>query len=278
MKNKKSILIVISNFGDEQIEYLKKVIDNFNGFKKYKTEIIIHSNIKLEKYGISEKVKIFESTNPFSLIDIPFKFKITNKWSKNFYSFHFIPITCRQTIYEMKNDYDYFIFTENDHLWEEFHVDNHIMYEEILPNDKISGLIQFETDGDQYYYPGYHKKFEWDFDSIEVYANKVFAHFTNVHQGSFLISKSQLSRICDKYDFTNYFFKKTIYSTKCMVNTDIYENEIYKKLICISDFKSNLIHHLPNLYIKGEKGRKKLRSDSERMEKSIEKILALSRK
>jgi hypothetical protein len=46
-----------------------------------------------------------------------------------------------------------------------------------------------------------------------------------------------------------------------------------KKLICISDFEDNLIHHLPNLYIEGKGGRQKLRSDSMRMDDAIKRML-----
>jgi GR25 family glycosyltransferase involved in LPS biosynthesis len=47
-----------------------------------------------------------------------------------------------------------------------------------------------------------------------------------------------------------------------------------KKLICISEFKENIIHHLPNLYIDGLKGRNKNQSsDDNRMKSSIIKLL-----
>jgi hypothetical protein len=44
-------------------------------------------------------------------------------------------------------------------------------------------------------------------------------------------------------------------------------------MICISDFEDNLIHHLPNLYIDGLKGRNKFRSDQTRMTKALSKLL-----
>ena len=46
-----------------------------------------------------------------------------------------------------------------------------------------------------------------------------------------------------------------------------------KKLICISEFEDNLIHHLPNLYIEGLKGRNKLMSDSARMNSALNQLL-----
>ena len=63
-----------------------------------------------------------------------------------------------------------------------------------------------------------------------------------------------------------------IYSLKCKVNTDIYQYAGLKKLICISEFEMNLIHHLPNLYIKGEKGRQMLWSSDDRMNTAIRKL------
>ena len=66
---------------------------------------------------------------------------------------------------------------------------------------------------------------------------------------------------------------KEEYSVKCKVNTDIYQYAGMKKLICISEFEDNLIHHLPNLYIEGMEGRRKLRSDSEKMENAVRELL-----
>ena len=50
------------------------------------------------------------------------------------------------------------------------------------------------------------------------------------------------------YDFTQ-FFGQSHYSVKCKVNTDIYQFCGMKKVICVSEFDKNLIHHLPDRYI-----------------------------
>ena len=44
-----------------------------------------------------------------------------------------------------------------------------------------------------------------------------------------------------KFDFTGYFGDDS-YSTKCKVNTDIYEYCGMKKIICISEFEDNIIN------------------------------------
>ena len=46
-----------------------------------------------------------------------------------------------------------------------------------------------------------------------------------------------------------------------------------KKINCISDFEKNLIHHLPNIYIEGLKGRNKFDTDEIRMKKALDKLM-----
>lgn len=274
---KLKVLAVLVNYGDEQIAYLEQVVAQLKSFQKYNVTVIVNSNIDLN-------IESIDQVNVFTLDD-----------------YQLLPLTCRKTIWENKDLYDLFIYGENDHLFLEKHLDNHIHYSKILPKNRIAGLIQIEKDKTEIYYPGYHSgkgyHFEWDFNSVEEYQGKKFAHFTNLHQATFILTKEQLLRIGKKIDFNalvdesdkkhvifinkvykkifgkKLFEKELSYSQKCKVNTDVYKFAGFKKLICISDFEENLIHHLPNLYIEGLEGRKKMRSDSERMNQAIQKLL-----
>ena len=243
----KSLLVVLVNYGDEQISYLKQVVSEFQSFKKYDVDIFVHTNIELGIQGVKE---ILISMDDYELL----------------------PLTCRTTIADKAHKYDYIIFSENDHLWKESHLDKYIEYEQVLPSDKISGLIQYEENEQGKWYPALHAHYDWDFDSVEIYGGKKFAHFTNVHQASFLISKQKLLDIMHLYDITQFITEKNRYSYKCRVNTEIYENCFLKKLICISEFDENLIHHLPNIYINGDAGRKKLGCDDKTMREKLEKM------
>ncbi len=271
-QNKMHILAVLVNYGDEQISYLKAVVTKLKSFKKYNVHVLVNSNIPLSIEGI-DTVKVIELED-----------------------YQLLPLTCRKTIWEHRRNYDLFIYGENDHLFLETHIDKHLEYENILPSNMISGLIQYEKSGDEFYFPGYHEPFEWDFNSVRSYGGKKFAHFKNVHQASFILTKNQLDKIGRKINFCElvddreswlktkwknaqikFFDRKFIpihcYSRKCKVNTDVFKYGGYKKMICISEFKDNLIHHLPNLYIYGEKGRRKLRSDDNTMMACINKLL-----
>ena len=274
MSKKKNLLVVIVNYGYDQIPYLNDMIVALRGFKKYNVKIVVNSNIHLDNPDI-DKLNLFEKLEGFGFQDIFFKLKISKKWSGRLYDFNFLPMTCRKSIMDEIDEHDYFIYSENDHLWLEHHVDKFIEYEKILPENRIAGLIQYEFNESGRYYPGFHSYFDWDYNSIEIYDEKVFAHFNNVHQACFLISKKQLKKICGMHDFTNFMSIKNKYSIKCKVNTDIYEDCGFKKLICVSDFEENIIHHIPNLYIDGSGSRKNLKSSTEeRMKSAVQKILS----
>jgi hypothetical protein len=270
-KNMKTILAVLVNYGLEQVSYLEQVVAGLKSFEKYKVTIIINSNVPLNIPNV-DKVNIL-TLNDYQLL----------------------PLTCRKVLWENRDDFDVFIYGENDHLFLEKHVDNHLEYSKIIPKNRISGLIQYEEDNNkEMFYPAYHCDFEWDFNSVEVYNGKKFAHFNNLHQATFILTKYQLLKVGKKINFEELMTKKSFlyklerkiktilkltvekedkYSVKCKVNTDVFEFGGMKKLICITDFEDNLIHHLPNLYIDGNKGRNKFRSDSARMNRSLKKML-----
>lgn len=270
MINKIKVLAVLVNYSSEQLQYLEQIVKELKSFKKYDVTVIVNSNIDLNIIGI-DKVNVFSLDN-----------------------YQLLPLTCRKIIWENREQFNLFLYGENDHLFLEKHLEKHIEYSNFLPKNRIPGLMQYEEKDNEYYFPAYHGDYDWDVKSVEVYGNKKFAHFSNLHQATFILTKEQLVRSGKKMNFLQLVNKKTFfsvvnrkirkklglkleredrYSVKCKVNTDIYQYGGMKKVICISEFEDNLIHHLPNLYIEGDKGRNKLRSDAKRMKDSINNLL-----
>lgn len=256
-RNRLKILVVLVNYGEEQLQYLQQVVSELKSFKKYNVSVIVNSNIPLNIEGI-------DLVNVIELED-----------------YQLLPLTCKQVIWDHKDNFDIFLFGENDHLFKEHHVDKYLEYTSILPKNRIAGLIQYEENETGRYYPAYHAHYDWDYDSVEEYGGRKFAHFTNIHQATFIITKEQLHKIGEHYDFTQ-FFGQSHYSVKCKVNTDIYQFCGMKKMICISEFENNLIHHLPNAYIDGTDGyvhndgtigkRAKQRAEEQRMINALNKL------
>lgn len=243
------ILAVLVNYGNQQLDYLQKVVSELKSFNKYDVTVRVNSNIELDNIQGIDHVEVVRLNN-----------------------YQMLPMTCRNVIWHYRKDFDIFLFGENDHLFKEVHIDNHIKYTNLLPDDRISGLIQYEQDDKGKFYPAYHANYDWDFESVEEYDGLKFAHFNNLHQATFILTKEQLLKIGEIYDFTK-FFGESHYSMKCKTNTDIFQFCRMKKLICISEFENNLIHHLPDIYIKGERGRNSLGSSEFKMYNSLKRLL-----
>ena len=96
------LLAVLVNFGDEQLNYLEEVVKELKSFKRYQVTVIVQSNIPLDIEGID-------------LVNVV---KLNN--------YQLLPLTCRAEIWKRKDDFDVFIYGENDHLFLESHVDKHI--------------------------------------------------------------------------------------------------------------------------------------------------------
>ena len=242
------ILISLVNFGETQLQHLKKVIDCYKSYEKYEVKIIVSSNIPVD--CDADEVRIY------TVQDFP-----SHHWDN-------LPCTCKIPIHEHKDDFDIFIFSENDHLILEKHIDNHLRYTDILPDNRISGLIQFEQDvNGNYFYPGYHWRYDWDYNSIEEHGGLKFAHFTNTHQASYVVTQAQLRAFEGNSNYFSHIYHSP--PSKPRVNVDLYTNPIWKKLICISEFNDNLVRHLPDNYIR----RISMRSDDLRMQEALNKLL-----
>lgn len=267
---KLKILAVLVNYGEEQKKYLEQMVASLKSFKKYEATVIVHSDIALKIPEIDE-TKIFKLEN-----------------------YRYLPATCRQTIWDGRSEYDLFFYSENDLLIKEFHFDRFLTYTNILPKNRIAGLIRYEKEMCEKYYPDYHADFDWNYKSVEKYSGKIFAHFTNLHQASFILTNQQLADIGKRFDFTSlvkdkipvsYKIKRKvrhwlglktkkyyIYDAMCKVCTDLYKYGGMKKVICISEFEDNLIHHMSDVYVNGNKGRIMLRSDEKRMFEALKKM------
>lgn len=245
-----NILACIVNFGDSQISYLNRLIDELKSFKNHKVSIVVNTNIPTLNPKIDKENIIY--------LD----------------NYQLLPMTCRKTILENIDRYDLYLYTENDHLFREHHFDKFIEYNELLPDDRISGLIQYEEDNSgNKFYPAYHKNYGWDLSTVERHGSHIFAHFTNLHQASFIITNQQLNRISSNHNFSE-SFGPSKYSIKCKTNTDIYQFCGMKKVICIDEFNQNIVHHMPNFYINGSNRRLKLGKGSGEMDGEIKKCLS----
>jgi len=123
-KKIKKVLVTITNFSDKQLEYLNRQINELKKINKnkYLIDIFVHSNIPIERDDVTT---ILHKEPP------------VNGWN-------WLPWENRKTIYLNKENYDLFLYTENDHLYTEKHLDSFLEITKVLPENLIAGFIQFE--------------------------------------------------------------------------------------------------------------------------------------
>jgi FkbM family methyltransferase len=226
------LLVAIPNYGTDNIEYLQQVVNELCSFKEYEVSIVIHSSVPMVFGHEQVTVQYHEAPPDGDWINLAWE--------------------CRKTIYENRDAYDLFLYNENDQLVTERNIDAFLRVSEVLPEDKIAGFIRYEDHEGQRFYPDFHRKFVWDSSSVFHVGEYAFAHFTNLHQGSFLVTRKQLDRaieIAGENAFYNMRGRvwSSPYDSLARVSTDLYDTG-FEKVIPVSHFDDFLIHHLPDKY------------------------------
>ena len=219
------LLVSIANYGNSQLSYLQQVVREFQSYSPaFSVDIIVHSNIELPIEGITVKI------------------------IKNLPDWWELPFIARKVIYDKRNDYDLFIFNENDHLITQSNVEAFLDLSKSVPSEFIIGFFQYECGNGTRYFPAYHGLFRWQKTSAILFGSAVFARFTNHHQASFLVTRQQLLKAVKNIDFfkENKFSR---YKRADRVGADMYYLAGFTKLICLSRFSDILIHHLPDKYL-----------------------------
>lgn len=163
------IKVAIANYGESQLDCLKKVIEEFKSYKKYEVDITVYTTIPLE-----EKHKLYPESIGTNL-----------------------PYVCRKDMADSIDDYDLFLYDENDMLITEDNIDAFLEHQETLLEDQVSGFIRYElNDGN---------KILVDMNPYwgKLVTNRDGKDFSivNVHQGSWLLTRAQLKRCIDSQKF-----------------------------------------------------------------------------
>ncbi len=230
------ILVAIANHGVKNQSYLKKLISTYETFHD-DVDIFVLSDIDKD-LGPEIKVKVgAPSENPWSL---PFAYKALFD--------------------ERQDDYDLFIYSEDDTLITQVHVDAFLEVDAHLPSNKIAGFWRHEIARDgAWHYSTAHGSYHWDPKSIFMAGGEVFAHYTNEHAAAFILTRDKLKAcigtglfLCPPYEGR--------YDMLCTAATDPYTIGGLKKVICISRLEQFSLHHLPDKYI-GKIGLPKVEMD-----------------
>ncbi len=189
-------------------------------------DIVVLSNIPKE-FGPGIEVKIgLPSKHPWSL-----------------------PFGHKKLFVERLEDYDLFIYSEDDMLITWKNIEFYLQLTKVLPQDQISGFLQYELDSaGKKWYPAFRGPYHWLPKSVSKVDRFTFAEFSNHHTACYLLTRDQLRRAINSEGYLVDPHQGR-YDLLCSAATDPYTQCGFRKVICISDLTDVLIHHLPNKYV-----------------------------
>jgi 2-polyprenyl-3-methyl-5-hydroxy-6-metoxy-1,4-benzoquinol methylase len=218
------LLVAIASYGGTGDKYLARLIDEYRSMS-FDTHIVVLSNVqKSLPHGVELRIGL-PTRNPWSL-----------------------PWAHKKVLAERVNDYDLFIYSEDDTLITQRNIEAFLSVSEELTAAEIPGFMRYENgpNGARNYI-NLHGHYHWDSDSVCRRGPYTLAFLTNEHSACYLLTRKQLQRALDSgcYLVPPHQGK---YDLACTASTDPYTACGFRKLICISHLEDFLVHHLPDKY------------------------------
>lgn len=242
------ILTAIANYGIKNKDYLNTLLREYRSMQ-HDVDIIVLSDIPKE---LGDGIEV--------AVGLPAK----NPWS--------LPFGHKKIFAERANNYDLFIYTEDDILITEKNIRAFLEATQILPKNEIAGFMRYEAASSSQgstdrWFPDVHGHFHWIPDSVKSREGHSFASFTNEHSACYMLTKEQLKKAIDSGGFVVGPHEGQ-YDLLCTAATDPYTQCGFTKVICISRLDDFLVHHLSNKHV----GKVGLRSDD--FQKQVEMLLS----
>lgn len=243
------ILVAIASYGTANDHYLARLISEYRSMP-FEIDIVVLSNIdKTVAGGVDLRTVDLRGQDPWSL-----------------------PFAHRTLLADKVDEYDLFIYSEDDILITERNIRAFLRVQTWLRDGEIAGFFRFERGRDgQINYPDVHAHFHWDTGSVRRREQYTLAYFTNEHSGCYLLTQDQLRRAIDSKGFLvsphhgRYAYPET-------AATDPYTQCRLQKLLCISQLDDFLVHHLSNKYVESDFG-----VDEQELRRQVSFLLDIAR-
>ncbi len=239
------ILVAIANYGTKNMGHLNTLIQEYRSMP-HDVDIVVLSNVPKNLGPDIEVIAGLPTKDPWSL-----------------------PFGHKTLFAERADDYDLFIYSEDDTLITEQNIRAFLDVTNVLPKREIAGFMRYEVDSSgQKYYSTVHSHFHWVPDSITSIGSYKFARFTNDHSACYLLTQEQLKKAIDSGGYLVGPHQGR-YDLLCTAATDPYTQCGFAKVICISHVQDFMTHHLPNIYIG------KLGLESSEFHRQIDALLSM---
>jgi len=219
------VFVAITSYGTKNLPYLERVLEELRRMK-FTTHITVLSEAPKDLGPDIEVAVRRPGRNPRTL---PF----AHKW----------------IFAERLEQYDVFVYLEDDTLFRERNLRAFLEVTPHLPPDTIAGFLRYEIDRQgRKYCSSVHSHYFWDLNSPATYGGETFARFTNEHAACYVLTREQLRRAIAS---GGYLVRPHwgAYEILESAATDPYTQCGFTKVICLSRLDDFLLHHLPNCYI-----------------------------
>ena len=216
------VLMAIASHGRKNEPFLTRVIAEYRSMP-YPVDIVV----------LSDTAK-----NPGQNVEVRVGLPDRNPWS--------LPFGHKRLFAERVDDYDLFIYSEDDILITQRNVEAFLTASKTLPEDMIAGFVHAETDDDGgLYFDPVHSHFHWDPASVRTIEGDSFAYYTNEHSACYLLTRDHLKRAIHSGGFLVAPHENR-YDMLCAAATDPYTQCGFRKMVCLSRLTDFTVYHLPN--------------------------------
>jgi 2-polyprenyl-3-methyl-5-hydroxy-6-metoxy-1,4-benzoquinol methylase len=219
------ILVAMANYGVKNIPYAKRLIQEFRSMP-----------FDIDIYILSEAPKDYDDDIKV-LVGLPSK----DPWT--------LPFAHKKLFSENVENYDLFIYTEDDTLIRKENIDAFIKATNTIEEGLIPGFVRYELypDGKKNY-PDVFGSYHWVPGSIKVFGEYKFARFTNEHSACYLLTQQQLRKALASGGFMVAPHSGR-YDLICTAGNDPYIQCGMTRIVCFSHPQDFELHHLSNAYL-----------------------------
>jgi len=219
------ILLAIVDHGDSRSEMVRRIIREYRSFPHDVRIVIMRDVPTAVEYGVEV------------VVGTPTK----NPWTLTF--------AHRKLFTKCRNEYDIFIYSENDVLCTAAQFEKWLDLNELLPNNIVPGFILFEEDDAlDRSYPMFQSHFHWKTDSVVMYGNEVFGSYSNMHSAFYILDRAALGVALGsgQFDVSPYRGRFGLAETAC---AGVFTDCEVGSALALRSIEDLAVHHMPNDYV-----------------------------
>jgi hypothetical protein len=234
-----NVLVCLANYGEGQLEFLETVLEGYGRMSsRFRIFVILDTTVPIAFSDLDDR---------FSIVQFRFKPEIREG----------LAFVHRQHMIEHQNNYDLFVYSENDILIQEGNLEAFLRETERLPQGYVTGFLRYERkeNDEELYLIDAHPHFPVIKEKgLEIRGRRYFSP-CNLHQGSWVLTQDQLKQAIQSggFDVMPHFTESEdgfVGILEAGASDVFTECGFKQKVMPHEGIDDLLVHHLPNKYIR----------------------------